>query len=78
MQARPDASVPEEFVGPGWLPCVVNVAGLPAVNLPAGWSAEGMPIGVSLIGHDGAEKSLCELAALWEALVEPPARPTLP
>lgn len=78
VQAQLGGSVPEEFVGPGWLPCVVNVSGLPAVNLPAGLSAEGVPIGVSLIGHEGAEKALCELAALWETLGDPLERPGLP
>ncbi|HEV8564101.1 MAG TPA: amidase [Actinomycetota bacterium] len=75
--APPGSSVPEEFVGPGWLPCVINVSGLPAVNLPAGRSAEGVPIGVSLVGHDGAEEALCGLAALWETLGDVPERPKL-
>jgi aspartyl-tRNA(Asn)/glutamyl-tRNA(Gln) amidotransferase subunit A len=37
-------------VGPGYMTCSVNLAGLPAMNIPAGWSSDGMPIGVSLIG----------------------------
>jgi len=52
--------------GPGWLTCSVNLAGLPAINLPAGRSAEGLPIGVSLVGASGAEPTLIELATLWE------------
>ena len=54
-------------VGPGWLTCSVNVAGFPAVNLPAGKSPEGLPIGVSLVGIPDDEPRLLRLAARWEA-----------
>ncbi len=68
---RPDpgegGSVPEDFRGPGWLSCPVNLSRLPALNLPGGRSSEGLPIGVTLIGHDDAEDRLCGLAALWES-----------
>jgi Asp-tRNA(Asn)/Glu-tRNA(Gln) amidotransferase A subunit family amidase len=43
----------------------VNLAGLPAINLPAGRSSEGMPIGVSLVAKAGEEETLFRLAALW-------------
>ncbi len=72
-------------VGPGWLTSVVNLAGLPAVSLPAGRSQEGMPFGVSLIGPAGSEERLLGLAALWEAGTgyrptrpQPPAPPGTP
>ena len=55
-----------EDVSPGWLTCSVNLAGLPAINLPAGRSSDGMPIGASLVGKDGAEGTLFRLAGLWE------------
>jgi aspartyl-tRNA(Asn)/glutamyl-tRNA(Gln) amidotransferase subunit A len=54
-------------VGPGWLTCSVNLAGVPAVNLPAGRSSEGVPIGVSLVANDGQEDMLLRLAAAWES-----------
>jgi aspartyl-tRNA(Asn)/glutamyl-tRNA(Gln) amidotransferase subunit A len=54
-------------VGPGWLTCSVNLAGLPALNVPAGRSSDGLPIGVSLVGRDGEEAGLLSLASLWEA-----------
>lgn len=66
VDVGPGGSVPEDSVGPGWLTCPVNLSGLPAVNLPAGRSIEGMPVGVSLIGSDDADEALCGLAALWE------------
>jgi aspartyl-tRNA(Asn)/glutamyl-tRNA(Gln) amidotransferase subunit A len=53
-------------VGPGWMTSSVNLAGLPALTIPAGRSADGLPIGVSLVGHDEGEDTLLELAALWE------------
>jgi aspartyl-tRNA(Asn)/glutamyl-tRNA(Gln) amidotransferase subunit A len=66
-------------VGPGYMTCSVNLAGLPAMNVPAGWSSERMPIGVSLIGRRDAESTLFAIAALWEAASGyRPVRPTLP
>jgi Asp-tRNA(Asn)/Glu-tRNA(Gln) amidotransferase A subunit family amidase len=68
-----------ERVGPGWFTCGLNLAGLPGVSLPTGWSAEGLPFGVTLAGGDGAEETLLRLAALWERAagyrVERPPRP---
>jgi aspartyl-tRNA(Asn)/glutamyl-tRNA(Gln) amidotransferase subunit A len=54
-------------IGPGWLTCPVNLAGLPAVTLPAGRSRAGLPIGVTLIGAEGGEGTLLRLAAQWES-----------
>jgi aspartyl-tRNA(Asn)/glutamyl-tRNA(Gln) amidotransferase subunit A len=62
----PSGHVEVDRVGPGWLTCSVNLAGLPALNLPGGSSSEGMPVGVSLVGRDGDEEGLFRLALLWE------------
>jgi aspartyl-tRNA(Asn)/glutamyl-tRNA(Gln) amidotransferase subunit A len=57
----------------------VNLAGLPAVSVPAGWSEEGLPLGVQLIGRPGDEKSLLvaagaiELSGMHEPRVPEPA-----
>ncbi|HEY1329901.1 MAG TPA: amidase [Actinomycetota bacterium] len=59
--------VETDTVGPGFITCTVNLAGLPAVNLPAGRASDGLPVGVSLVGLDGHEETLCRLAARWEA-----------
>ena len=42
--------------------CIANIAGLPAISIPAGWSADGLPIGVQLIGQVGHEAGLFDLA----------------
>jgi amidase len=43
-----------------------NVSGLPAVNLPLYWNAEGLPIGVMLAGRMGEEGTLISLSAQVE------------
>lgn len=66
-------------VGPGWITCSVNLAGLPALNLPAGRSSDGLPIGVSLVADDDGEAVLFDLAAEWEtASGYRPAVPPIP
>jgi amidase len=45
---------------------VYNVSGLPAVNVPLHWTAEGLPIGVMLAGRMGDEGTLISLSAQLE------------
>lgn len=66
-------------VGPGWITCSVNLAGLPALSLPAATSGQGVPVGVSLVGREHDEETLVRLAVLWEAASGyRPRWPTLP
>jgi Asp-tRNA(Asn)/Glu-tRNA(Gln) amidotransferase A subunit family amidase len=44
----------------------VNLAGLPAVSLPAGFSGDGLPLSVHVIGRRGGEETLLEVAATLE------------
>lgn len=44
-----------------------NIAGWPAMNVPAGTDADGMPIGVQLVTRPGGERLLLELAAQIES-----------
>jgi amidase len=44
-----------------------NVTGWPAISLPAGLTAEGLPIGAQLLAHDGQEALLLALAAQLES-----------
>ena len=42
--------------------CLANVASLPAISLPAGFSADGLPVAVQLIGAAGSEANLFSAA----------------
>ncbi len=41
-----------------------SYTGLPTVSVPAGWSAEGLPLAIQLIGPHWSEAELLS-AALW-------------
>ncbi|HEY4019262.1 MAG TPA: amidase [Pseudonocardiaceae bacterium] len=47
---------------------VNNVAGTPAISLPLGKTADGLPIGVQLAAAPGDERTLLEMALLLEEL----------
>ncbi|MEE4349033.1 MAG: amidase [Pacificimonas sp.] len=42
--------------------CLANIAGLPVISLPMGWSADGLPLGVQIVGKSGHEAGLFALA----------------
>lgn len=48
----------------GW----VNAAGLPALSIPVTPDAQGLPIGLQIVGRPGAEPLLLQLAAQMQAL----------
>ncbi len=48
-----------------WTP-VFNLTGQPAVTIPAGFGADGLPLSVQLVGRPGAERTLYALAAQLE------------
>lgn len=47
-----------------------NVFGLPAISLPCGFSASGLPIGLQIIGAPGAEGVIMSLARAYEKETE--------
>ena len=51
-----------------------NVLGWPSINVPAGFTSEGLPIGVQLMGPANSEGLLVSLAAELEAVLDWPAK----
>jgi len=55
-----------------------NVTGQPALSVPMGFSAEGLPLAVQLVGPPGSDELLLSVAAQLESLAaEEPRRPVL-
>jgi amidase len=52
------------------------ITGAPSITLPAG-TADGLPIGISLLGRRGTDSELLGYAAALEALLPPPGFPVL-
>jgi aspartyl-tRNA(Asn)/glutamyl-tRNA(Gln) amidotransferase subunit A len=52
-----------------------NLAGVPGISVPCGISAEGLPIGLQLIGNYWAESTLLNLSAAYEKDFPIEARP---
>jgi Asp-tRNA(Asn)/Glu-tRNA(Gln) amidotransferase A subunit family amidase len=50
-------------------------SGLPAISLPAGFTADGLPVGVELLAEPFSEGRLIALAYAWEQLAEPRRAP---
>jgi aspartyl-tRNA(Asn)/glutamyl-tRNA(Gln) amidotransferase subunit A len=44
----------------------INLTGQPAVSLPAGWTASGLPIGLQLVGRHLADETVLGAAAAFE------------
>ena len=68
MQLSEDVSVEVAEVGPGYLTCAANLAGLPAINLPARRTPDGLPVGASLVGDEGEEQTIARIAMRWESV----------
>jgi len=48
----------------------VNQAGLPALSLPVGFDAAGLPVGAQLIGPEWSDLRLCSIGALYQAATD--------
>jgi amidase len=53
----------------GWVPFSVlwNITGQPAASVPAGFSTDGLPLAVQIVGRPGEERTILALAAELEA-----------
>jgi indoleacetamide hydrolase len=47
---------------------VISVAGLPAISIPIGLTAEGLPVGAQIIGRRGDDDALMRFAAACESM----------
>jgi aspartyl-tRNA(Asn)/glutamyl-tRNA(Gln) amidotransferase subunit A len=55
-----------------------SYTGLPTVSLPAGWSKDGMPLAIQLVGDHWREGELFQAAAWCEQIVQQkPREPAL-
>ena len=55
---------------------VANITGQPAISLPLHWTADGLPVGMQLMGRYGDEATVLRVAAQLEA--DTPWRGRLP
>ena len=59
-----------------WMEVVIpaSLIGLPALAVPAGFGAEGLPMGMQLIGRHGDDRGLLQLADAWHRASNWPGR----
>jgi aspartyl-tRNA(Asn)/glutamyl-tRNA(Gln) amidotransferase subunit A len=70
LPTAPQAAFPHSAAAPfnqADFTCLANIAGLPAISIPAGWSDDGRPVGIQLFGKKGHEAGLFALARQLDA-----------
>lgn len=80
LPTAPQAAFPHSEAAPANqadFTCLANMAGLPAISIPVGWSHDGLPVSVQLVGKTGHEAGLFALARKLDAALaayRPPAK----
>jgi amidase len=59
-----------------WMETVApwSMAGVPVLGMPAGFTSDGLPVGVQLIGPPGGDRRVLEVGLTHEAATEWSAR----
>ena len=65
--ATPPFPLDQPVLGRSFLTYAFSVLGLPAISIPAGFTSEGLPIGLQIVGRRGAEPTVLRAAAAFEA-----------
>lgn len=78
LPTAPNAAFPhsqDEPAAQADFTCLASIAGLPALSLPMGWTDDGLPLGVQLVGAEGQEAGLFALARHLDARLQACRRP---
>jgi amidase len=54
--------------------CVISATGCPAISVPAGFSASGLPVGVQLVAADGEDVLLLRVAQAYDRVTRHASR----
>jgi amidase len=46
--------------------CAISITGLPAISVPSGFTAEGLPVGVQIVGKPHGDAALLQIAYGFE------------
>ena len=65
--ATPPFPLERPVVGRSFLTYAFSVLGLPAISIPAGFTRDGLPVGLQIIGKRGGEAAVLRTAAAFEA-----------
>jgi amidase len=56
---------------------IASQAGLPAISVPVGFTPDGLPVGLEVLGTPFSENALLRFAATWEAAMQPRKAPAV-